>query len=162
MNNIDFINSLKNNSFNLTCNDETLIKGETSDFDKFVKDLLLLGYGFIVEKSVKYEGENSKYRFTLERGEIPIKFIGCPFLIKQHVYYKCVNGPHQKQKDNYSTNDHPTSTKKRFHLNSTKKYNCQAVMIMVKITYFPEYEITENLLSQWRVKKQVQTINVYS
>lgn len=56
MNNIDFINSLKDNSFNLTCNDETLIKGETSDFDKFVKDLLLLGYGFIVEKSVKYEG----------------------------------------------------------------------------------------------------------
>jgi len=55
MNNIDYINSLKVNLFNLTYNDETL-KGETNDFDKFVKDLLLLSYGFVVEKSVKYEG----------------------------------------------------------------------------------------------------------
>jgi len=46
--------------------------------------------------------------------------------------------------------------KKSFHLNSTKKYNCKAVMIMVKLTYFPEYEITENSLSQWRIKKEVQ------
>jgi len=56
MNNIDFINTLKDNLFNLTYDDETLIKGETNDFDKYVKDLLLLGYGFIIENSVKYEG----------------------------------------------------------------------------------------------------------
>lgn len=45
-------------------------------------------------------GENSKYRFSLERGELPIKFMGCPFLIKQHIYFECVNGPQHKSKDN--------------------------------------------------------------
>jgi len=56
MNNIDFINRLKEDLFNLIYNDETFIKWETNDCDKFVKGLLLLGYGFIVEKSIKYEG----------------------------------------------------------------------------------------------------------
>jgi len=45
-------------------------------------------------------GEKSKYRFSLERGELPIKFMGCPFLIKQHIYFECVNGPHHKSKEN--------------------------------------------------------------
>jgi hypothetical protein len=26
--------------------------------------------------------------------------MGCLFLIKEHVYYECVNGPHRKSKDN--------------------------------------------------------------
>jgi hypothetical protein len=26
--------------------------------------------------------------------------MGYPFLIKEHVYYECVNGPHCKSKDN--------------------------------------------------------------
>lgn len=29
-------------------------------------------------------------------------------------------------------------------------------MIMVKLSYFPEYEITESSLTKWRVKKKVQ------
>lgn len=63
MNNIDFINSLKETSFNLTYNDKTHIKGETNDFDKFVKDLLLSGYSRFVEKSVKYEGNLLRTNF---------------------------------------------------------------------------------------------------
>lgn len=39
----------------MTYNYGTLIKGETNDFDKFLKNLEVLGYGFNVEKSVKYE-----------------------------------------------------------------------------------------------------------
>ncbi|KAL4088859.1 hypothetical protein QTP88_023943 [Uroleucon formosanum] len=47
--------------------------------------------------------EASKYRFALERGEIPIKFMGCPLIIKDHINYECVNGPEQKPEDNYLT-----------------------------------------------------------
>lgn len=52
-------------------------------------------------------------------------------------------------------NDHPEKNRKKIRLHSTKKYNCSAVMTMVKITYFPEYEITESSLTKWRIKKQV-------
>jgi len=44
-------------------------------------------------------GEKSEYRFSLERGELPIKFMGCPFLIEKHIF-ECVNGPHHKSKEN--------------------------------------------------------------
>lgn len=60
MNNADFINSLKNNLSALTYN-EAHITGETNDFDKFLKDLSLMGYGFVVSKSVKYEGDSLFY-----------------------------------------------------------------------------------------------------
>jgi hypothetical protein len=43
--------------------------------------------------------ESYKYRFSLEREELSIKFMGYPFLIKEHVYYECVNRPHHKSKD---------------------------------------------------------------
>ncbi|KAF0740488.1 zinc finger BED domain-containing protein 1-like [Aphis craccivora] len=121
-------------------------------------------YGFVKSKTTKYDvytylniliGESSKYRFTLERGEIPIKFIGCPFIIKDHINYECVNGPEKKPKDNYLTNDHPTDTKKKFHLHSTKKYNCTAVLTRIQLMYFPEYVITECSLTKWRLKKQI-------
>lgn len=45
-------------------------------------------------------GDNCKYRFSLERGDLPIKFMGCPILIIEHVYYECINGAHRKFKDN--------------------------------------------------------------
>jgi hypothetical protein len=44
--------------------------------------------------------KNCKNRFSLERELLPIKFIGCPFFIEEHVYYECVNGSHRKSKDN--------------------------------------------------------------
>jgi hypothetical protein len=44
-------------------------------------------------------GEKSKYRFSLGRGELPIKFMGCSFLVKQYIYFECKNGPHHKSKD---------------------------------------------------------------
>lgn len=57
MNIADVNNSLKNNLSTMT-NNEALIKGKTNDFDKFLKDLSLLHYGFVVEKSVKHEGDS--------------------------------------------------------------------------------------------------------
>ena len=29
--------------------------------------------------------------------------MGCPFIIKDHINYECVNGPEKKPKDNYLT-----------------------------------------------------------
>ncbi|KAE9521426.1 hypothetical protein AGLY_018176 [Aphis glycines] len=139
---------LENSSASIVNN--TSIRGETSDLNCFTKHLLELGFGLVI----KYEGENSKYRFSLERGELPIKFMGCPFFIKQHIYFECVNGPQHKSKNN-TDNDHPTCVKKRFSLNSTKKFNCPATMVVIKLLYFPDFTIPESSSINWRSKKQI-------
>ncbi|KAL4154221.1 hypothetical protein QTP88_002048 [Uroleucon formosanum] len=89
-----YFNGLKNflDSSNIVNNISIL--GETSDLNVFIIRLLELDLDML------WQREKSKYRFSLERGELPIKFMGCQFLIKQHIYFECVNGPHHKSKDN--------------------------------------------------------------
>lgn len=48
------LSSLLNKS--VVCND-TRLKGDTDDFDSFYKQLSLLGYGYVVEHSVRYDGK---------------------------------------------------------------------------------------------------------
>lgn len=52
MKNSDYFDSLKPVLIN-SIMDDTFIRAETNDFDSFYKNVLTLGYGFVIEKSVK-------------------------------------------------------------------------------------------------------------
>ncbi|CAC5397762.1 unnamed protein product [Mytilus coruscus] len=120
---------------------------------------------FVSYKTVLNFGENDKipekYRIRFsDLGEEVVPYDGTPFIITGRKVNSCIFGKDKhvadkkkKQQDKASNleKDHPIPVKEKVMVQTSKKKNCPASIIMKEVICFPDFKVTENTEKRKRV-----------
>ncbi|XP_065220996.1 uncharacterized protein LOC135846261 [Planococcus citri] len=149
---IEFLSNLNIQIYNLERQESKVcgfFKESECDVDIFLQSLKRIGYVFSVRHTRNLEG---KLVTVCNNKEIRID-IGHVFKKNRQFIFHCAHGEkYYKIKQDEQQKDHPAGKKQRFHVQNTKKMDCVAEMKILKITVFPDYNVSQT--THWREKKE--------